>query len=846
MSPTIIAIESTSMNQSSFIQDRPLGSVTRFSAFLLVAWIGFLPLAVAADEPVKITYEDHVKPIFREHCTSCHNANDKKSGLALDTYQAVMTGGSGGEVVAAGDLDSSRLYALTAHKEQPYMPPKQDMIPQAKVDLLKVWIEQGMPENSGSAIQKPKANSAALGMVSLARPEGAPPMPTSMIKQTPFFTPRAATISALAASPWSPLVAVGGQMQVALYHSETGQLQGIIPFPEGEPQSITFSRDGRLILIAGGRHSASGCAALHELATGNRIAKVGDELDIVFAADISDDNQLIAMAGPQKMVRVFETLSGNLKYEQKKHTDWIYCVRFSPDGLLLATADRASGLVVWETQTGRLFQELPGHKGEIRSIAWRPDSQALVSGSFDGTLKMWDMNEGKLIKSWDAHGGGVAAVAICNDGTIASTGRDNKVKVWDGAGTAAGEMPALVEAGHEVAITVDSKQVIAGDWAGNVRMWQRATPANEIRLAANPIPLEQSLAAAQQQLVQFQTAMQVTQTESVTSQTQQTSAKKQLTDLQLQIASTTTELQAAIELTSQLKSQSDAIVAQMSSKAAEFTSVQASKTEKGNQLSAAVAAKKTADDAINGLQSQRSLPGADIAGLDLQIANHNVQSQAQATAIAKFQTELLVIMSDFTARENQNAEMKTAFETKNSSFVMAAAKVLQVTANKVAAEQRIESATVALKAADEAYAAAQAKVGAASGLLATAQSQLDTVLADFARFTALPIELASKRTSIEQAIAAAVVQVEPAEAGIAMAMAQIEAASGELAKLEQQMASLQGIIVAEQQKRSTLQTEMTAKQQAVSAIRGQIQQSESELANAAVQQQLFEKAFGKK
>ena len=47
-------------------------------------------LAIAAEEPFKVTYEDHIKPVFREHCTSCHNSNDKKSGLALDTYQAVM------------------------------------------------------------------------------------------------------------------------------------------------------------------------------------------------------------------------------------------------------------------------------------------------------------------------------------------------------------------------------------------------------------------------------------------------------------------------------------------------------------------------------------------------------------------------------------------------------------------------------------------------------------------------------------------------------------------------------------------------------------------------------------
>ncbi len=840
--------ETSSMNQRNSQPTRAHLIVRGWtSSFIVFAvFSSVFHFAIAAEDPVKITFEDHIKPIFREHCTSCHNANDKKSGLALDSYQAVLTGGSGGEVVAAGDLDSSRLYALTAHKEQPFMPPKQDMIPQAKVDLLKVWIEQGMPENSGSAIQKPKANAAALGMVSSARPEGAPPMPVSMIKQTPFFTPRAATISALAASPWSPLVAVGGQMQVALYHSETGQLQGIIPFPEGEPQSITFSRDGRLILIAGGRHSASGCAALHEIATGNRIARVGDELDIVFAADISDDNQLIAMAGPQKMVRVFETLTGNLKYEQKKHTDWIYCVRFSPDGLLLATADRASGLVVWETQTGRLFQELPGHKGEIRSIAWRPDSQALVSGSFDGTLKMWDMNEGKLIKSWDAHGGGVAAVAICNDGTIASTGRDNKVKVWDGAGNAAGEMPALAEAGHEIAITVDSKQVVAGDWAGNVRMWQRANPKDEKSLAANPIPLEQLLAAAQQQLSQAQAAAQLVQAEFVLQQTQQVAAQKLLTDLQSQIASSTTELQAVTAQSVQFKSQSDAIVTQLAAKASEFATVQALKNERDSQLNSAAAAKKLADDAIAVLQTQRSAPGADSAAIDPQIAAQTVQSQAQAVAVAKYQTELQAINSDFAAREKQNAELKAAFDAKNAEYVLASTKAQEVTATKTSAEQRVEPATVALKTANEAFAAAQLKQGAANSSVVAVQLQVDGLQADMARFAAMPAELTSKKVAIEQAIATTTAQIVPAEATIASTKTQLEATSGEVAKLEQQMAALQAAIVAEQAKRSALQSEVNAKQQAVNSIKGQIQQSEAELANAAMQQQLFEKAFGKK
>ena len=74
-----------------------------------------IPLAQAEDaKPAgpKITYDDHVRPILREHCFTCHNQNEKKSGLALDSYTSAMAGGSSGEVIFAGDLDSSRFVGV--------------------------------------------------------------------------------------------------------------------------------------------------------------------------------------------------------------------------------------------------------------------------------------------------------------------------------------------------------------------------------------------------------------------------------------------------------------------------------------------------------------------------------------------------------------------------------------------------------------------------------------------------------------------------------------------------------------------------------------------------------------
>src|SRR6185503_20268934 len=121
-----------------------------------------LSSAVAQAPAAKITYDDNIRAIFKEHCFACHAQERNKGGLTLDTYAKVMTGGSSGEVILAGDLESSRLYALVSHKEKPEMPPMQDKLPQAKIDLIGKWIEQGAPENAGSKVAVKKKNNLAL------------------------------------------------------------------------------------------------------------------------------------------------------------------------------------------------------------------------------------------------------------------------------------------------------------------------------------------------------------------------------------------------------------------------------------------------------------------------------------------------------------------------------------------------------------------------------------------------------------------------------------------------------------------------------------------------------------
>src|SRR3954470_5960027 len=308
----------------------------------------------------KVTYQDHVLPIFRNNCLSCHNPEKKKAGLDLSTYQTALAGSDNGKVFEPGDPDGSLLFRVVSRTEQPYMPPKGDKIPDKDLATIRKFIEGGLLETSGSsaiASNKPKVDLKVT--VSAGKPAGPPPMPGPLVLEPVLQAKRPGAVLAMAGSPWSPLVAIGAPKQVLLYNTQTLDLLGVLPFPEGEPYVVKFSRSGKLVLAGGGVGAKSGKCVLYDISNGSRVAEVGDEFDAVIAADMTPDQSMVAMGGPTRLVKVYNISTGATVKTIKKHTDWVTAVGYSPDGVLLASGDRQGGLFVWEAATGNDFYTLP-------------------------------------------------------------------------------------------------------------------------------------------------------------------------------------------------------------------------------------------------------------------------------------------------------------------------------------------------------------------------------------------------------------------------------------------------------------------------------------------------------
>jgi cytochrome c len=103
-------------------------------------------------EGVSVSFANQVKPILDQNCVECHKAAGQgysKSGLRLDSYESLMAGTKFGPVVKPGSAISSSLYLLVAGKADPSirMPHNRAPLPDATVEMIKDWIDQGAKNN---------------------------------------------------------------------------------------------------------------------------------------------------------------------------------------------------------------------------------------------------------------------------------------------------------------------------------------------------------------------------------------------------------------------------------------------------------------------------------------------------------------------------------------------------------------------------------------------------------------------------------------------------------------------------------------------------------------------------
>ncbi len=114
----------------------------------LAACLVLLAMTVAsrAETPVKIDFAHEIVPLIKARCGECHTNGKYKGSLSLDTRQTLLRA----KVVVPGKSgDSDLVKRITSSDPEKRMPPKGNRLSAKEVELLRRWIDQGLPWEEG-------------------------------------------------------------------------------------------------------------------------------------------------------------------------------------------------------------------------------------------------------------------------------------------------------------------------------------------------------------------------------------------------------------------------------------------------------------------------------------------------------------------------------------------------------------------------------------------------------------------------------------------------------------------------------------------------------------------------
>ena len=117
--------------------------------FILITTVA---TALGADDATDKTrapdFATEVHPILKRNCLACHNNTKAKADLILETPSDMIKGGDSGTALVPGDAEASFVYTVSAHTEEPTMPPEKNKSNAKKLTpdelaILKAWIDAG-------------------------------------------------------------------------------------------------------------------------------------------------------------------------------------------------------------------------------------------------------------------------------------------------------------------------------------------------------------------------------------------------------------------------------------------------------------------------------------------------------------------------------------------------------------------------------------------------------------------------------------------------------------------------------------------------------------------------------
>ncbi len=338
------------------------------------------PASASAADPAFLS---DVAPVLVSRCASCHGGVKARGDYKLNTFDNLLQpGASGANVVVPGKPEESELYRrLVSTDPKERMPPGDDALSADEIAAVKRWIATGGTFDG---------TDRAVALKSILPPRKHPAAPEKY--------PAAAPVFALAFSPDGKELAASGVNEVTVWDAANGKLLRRLARLPARIHALTYSADGKHLLVGGGSAGEYGEVALVDAKTGTRVRVFGTFDDIVLSVALSADGKTVAAGSADRTARGFHFADGKELWRASLHSDWITGVAFSPDGKWVATASKDRTVKVLEAGTGKLFTTFNGHR---RQYAPHVGQFEVYAVAFDSTGTALSVGGGAAIRAWE-------------------------------------------------------------------------------------------------------------------------------------------------------------------------------------------------------------------------------------------------------------------------------------------------------------------------------------------------------------------------------------------------------------------------------------------------------------
>jgi WD40 repeat protein len=432
---------------------------------LLISLLSGLPglYLRAAD----VSYFRDIRPVIQRQCQGCHQPSVKSSNLDLTTYEGFQSGGKRGPA-------AKTVVSFLTGESKPQMPLGQPPLPPDQIELFRAWIAAGAKDDTPAEARE------------------------DLTTGKPIVYTQPPVVNAVAFSPDGKTLAVSGNREVLLHTLDGASSPKRLPGRSERILSLAFSKDGSILVAAGGTPARFGEIQIWDLKTEKIRQSITFTSDTVFGASLSPDASRIAAGCADNTVRIVDAATGKELFKIGNHENWVLGTVFGVDGKRIVSVGRDRAAKLTDATSGAFLENINLLRGELVAVARHPAKDVVVIAGEDRTPYIYLMDRPKnmkiaddttLVRKLERQAGAIFALAWSPDGTrIAVAGGSPEVTIYDAD---SGKLVAACK-GHgagiyTIAFSPDGEMLATAGFDGEVRLYHASTGV--LAKAFIPVPI---------------------------------------------------------------------------------------------------------------------------------------------------------------------------------------------------------------------------------------------------------------------------------------------------------------------------------------------------------------------